>query len=142
MYEVVTDSIPYPELLKGKIKPFKFNVMVVNDDYRPQFDSPIKSSLKNLIERCWSKYPEERPTVENIFKKLAYNTDDSIDDLYDQSNSEDDNDDDNKYYLDERILVQLMIKVIQKMIMIMMLKLTILPYILKTWSSLNRRWLK
>lgn len=97
----MTDSIPYPELLKGKIKPFKFNVMVVNDDYRPQFDSPIKSSLKNLTERCWSKYPEERPTFENIFKKLANNIDDSIDDLYDQSNSEDENDDDNKYYLDD-----------------------------------------
>ena len=67
------------------------------ENIRPSFDlkniPKIKDSFKELIEKCWSKNPEERPTFEEIFRKLAYNKE-----------VDDDNDDEekkeNNYYLD------------------------------------------
>ncbi|KAK8891109.1 hypothetical protein M9Y10_028314 [Tritrichomonas musculus] len=106
MYQVVTDTDPYPLLTKGKITPFKFNQKVVSENYRPTFTFPVKKSIQKLIERCWSKNPHERPTFEEIFKKLAYGSYDSIEDIYDERNEKEeedqsDDDDNNRYYLDD-----------------------------------------
>lgn len=94
MYEVVTDLEPYPSFQSGSMSLYKFNNKVVDEKYRPEFTVPIKESLKNLIEQCWSDDPKERPTFEEIFNKLAFNLEDSIYDVF-----EDDND--YKYYLDD-----------------------------------------
>lgn len=102
MYQVVTDMDPYPQLTKNKITPFKFNNKVVNENYRPTFSVPVKKPIKNLIERCWSKDPAERPTFEEIFKKLAYGSGDSIVDIYEEQKvdeEEEDNNDSKSYYL-------------------------------------------
>ena len=103
MYEVVTDSIPYPLLEKGKIAVHKFSNKVINENYRPEFNVPVKKSIKILIEKWWSKDPKERPTFEEIFKKLAFNIDDDIIDIYEEKEKDevDDDDDNNKYYLDD-----------------------------------------
>ena len=61
-----------------------------------------------MIERCWSKNPTERPTFEELFKKLAYNIEDSVgDDIYvskdldpSKNDDEDSDDEENKYYLE------------------------------------------
>ena len=52
---------------------------------------------QNLIESCWAK---ERPTFEEIFKKLAYNIDDLVDNIYEDNDFDDD---DNNYYLEDDV---------------------------------------
>lgn len=81
MYEVITGLYPYPLLQNKKLSQFKFNNMVVGNNYRPEFTVPVKKSIKQLMEKCWSKDPSQRPTFEDLFKKLAYNINDSIDDI-------------------------------------------------------------
>ncbi|KAK8889255.1 hypothetical protein M9Y10_034001 [Tritrichomonas musculus] len=73
LYQVITELVPYPELENGKIKPFRFSQLVVNYNYRPKFDKAknIKESLKNLMVRCWSANPDERPSFTEIFNKLT-----------------------------------------------------------------------
>lgn len=71
MYEVITDLTAYPELEKGKLSEFKFKSKVINDNYRPKFTTPLKKSLKTLIERCWSANPSDRPSFNEIFEKLT-----------------------------------------------------------------------
>lgn len=78
MYEVLTDSLAFPELLNGLLSDFNFRNKVVNENYRPKFNIPIKKSLKNLIERCWSADPNSRPNFGEIFDKLS-NRDESED---------------------------------------------------------------
>lgn len=60
---------------------------------RPEFTVPIKESLKKLIIQCWSDDPNERPTFDEIFKKLAFNLEDSVYDVFED-------DEDYKFYLD------------------------------------------
>ncbi|KAK8837239.1 hypothetical protein M9Y10_036668 [Tritrichomonas musculus] len=102
MYEIVTDSTPYPLLMSGKMTPFQFTTKVVNDDYRPQFTVPVKKSIQNLIEKCWSNDPHERPTFEQIFKRLAYNNDASFDDVYsDVQKVTEKEEEEESYYLED-----------------------------------------
>lgn len=82
MYEVITDSKPYPDLASGILNLYKFQISVVTENYRPKFEKPIKEEFKNLIEQCWSANPDDRPTFSELFSML--------------SNKEQDN----KYFLD------------------------------------------
>lgn len=45
---------------------------------------------ENLIEKCWSKDPQNRPSFEEIFNKFAYNFSESIFER-----------EDDEYYLDD-----------------------------------------
>lgn len=74
MYEVLTDSVPYPEIEGGKMSEYDFMNKIINKSYRPQFLTPIKDSLRELIEQCWSENPDDRPTFDEIFRKLANKT--------------------------------------------------------------------
>ena len=71
MYEIVTDSLAFPELLNGKLSDYNFRAKVINENYRPEFTIPIKPSLKKLIEKCWSGDPNLRPNFGEIFDKLS-----------------------------------------------------------------------
>lgn len=62
---------------------------LVPNGLRPTFPAAIKQSIKNLIEKCWSQNPTDRPTFEEIFHKLAFNIEDN-----ESQNSYD------EYYLD------------------------------------------
>ena len=42
---------------------------------RPEFKQPISKCYKNLIERCWSQEPENRPTFDEIVEELETDTD-------------------------------------------------------------------
>lgn len=72
---------------------FQFNNKVVGENYRPIFTVPIKESLKKLIIQYWSENPKERPTFEEIFRKLAFNLEESVYDVFED-------DEEYKYYLD------------------------------------------
>lgn len=71
MYEIVTESFPYPALESDEMTEDEFKNKVVNEFYRPSFHVPVKKSIKNLIENCWSTNPESRPTFKEIFRKLT-----------------------------------------------------------------------
>lgn len=45
--------------------------LITNENYRPQFPKNVKEPIKNLIEKCWSANPDERPDFKEIFNKLA-----------------------------------------------------------------------
>lgn len=94
MYEILTDTIPFPLFQNQEITLFQFNSKIVNEKYRPEFTSPIKESLKKLIIQCWSADPKDRPTFEEIFNKLAFNLEESVYDIFDDDNEY-------KYYLDD-----------------------------------------
>ncbi|KAK8885160.1 hypothetical protein M9Y10_044289 [Tritrichomonas musculus] len=94
MYEIVTDLVPYPDLENRKISFLQLSRKILNEDYRPSFDEhPIKESIQELIEKCWSRDPNTRPTFEEIFNRLAYNIEESVDDIF-QTGEE------GKYYLE------------------------------------------
>lgn len=95
MFEVITDQAPYPNLPKKNLNMFEFGQKVVYENLRPTFSFEIKPSLKKLIERCWSKDPNERPTFEEIFNKLSFCIENSIYDICDCSDEPD------KFYLDD-----------------------------------------
>lgn len=95
MYEVVTDTVPFENFQNGKMSLFQFNKKVVDEDYRPKFKVPVKASIRSLIEQCWSKDQNKRPTFEEIFNRLAFNVEESVYDVF-QGDEETP-----KYYLDD-----------------------------------------
>ncbi|KAK8839504.1 hypothetical protein M9Y10_031862 [Tritrichomonas musculus] len=78
MYEIVTDLLPYKDILNNITSVFQFKSMVDVNNTRPTFppNHKIPPDLVNLIKECWAKEPSDRPTFEQIFNKLAYDTDD------------------------------------------------------------------
>lgn len=95
MFEVLTETSPYPLFQNGKMSSLEFIQKIINEDFHPKFSTPLKRSFKKLIKRCLSKNPNERPTFDEIFNMLAYNIEDSIFDTNDDAN-----DYDHSYYLD------------------------------------------
>lgn len=64
VYEIITN-----------LKPFEnrniFQIMMnVSKGDRPELNSTIPKSYKDLIENCWSQNPEKRPTFDQILDKL------------------------------------------------------------------------
>ena len=49
--------------------PNELKRLICEEKERPNFKIPIAKAYRNLIERCWSQNPEERPTFEEIQKK-------------------------------------------------------------------------
>ena len=93
MFEVVTDTTPYPLFQSKKMSLFEFNNKIVNEGYRPKFTVHVKEPLKKLIEKCWSADPKERPTFDEIFNKLAFNIEESVYDVFADE-------EENKFYLE------------------------------------------
>ena len=78
MYEIVTNNLPYPDSIL-ELNEFKFIKLILEKKLRPKFNESmkIKPSIQELIEKCWSDEPSERPTFAQIFNKLtAINNDD------------------------------------------------------------------
>lgn len=82
MYEIVTCQPLYPGITNANLLMEK----VAKEDLRPQFTTPIKPKIKELIEMCWSKNSRERPTFERLFNLLAYGKDDSKFDIFNEGN--------------------------------------------------------
>lgn len=94
MYEVITDLTPYPLFQSGKMKIFQLLQKIVNEKYRPEFKGPVKDYLKELIVKCWADDPKERPTFDEIYKKLSFNMEESVYDVFED-------DTEYKFYLDD-----------------------------------------
>ena len=45
--------------------------MIEIKNHRPTFDVPIAKCYQDLLERCWSLDPKERPTFDEFFLDLS-----------------------------------------------------------------------
>lgn len=68
VYEIMTNEIPFQGFTEDKI----FNEIIVSR-YRPEFKNPIPDAYRNLIERCWSDNPLDRPSFKSIVSELRSN---------------------------------------------------------------------
>ena len=68
-YEIVTGEEPFSELGE-KISPFGFAHKVING-HRPKLSGCVSEKMKNLLMRCWSDNPEDRPSFDDIFGELS-----------------------------------------------------------------------
>ena len=84
IYEIITNSFSYPELDRGEISDLTFRNKVVEENYRPMISSIKNKSIQRLIEKCLSADPNERPTFEKIFNKLAYLNDKDTNNTFNQ----------------------------------------------------------
>lgn len=74
MFEVITEKLPFREL--GDVSAFQLQKKIVDYNLRPNiYDVFVEQPMRELIEKCWSPNPEERPTFKEIFRKLAYDKD-------------------------------------------------------------------
>ena len=64
LYEIITNEKPFKEF-----NFFEISYKVIQG-YRPKFLKEIPMSYLNLIERCWEKEPENRPTFDQILNQL------------------------------------------------------------------------
>lgn len=68
MYEVVTGLRPYSNIdISNQLR---FLNRIACEDLRPEFICDVKKSHKQLIEKCWSTDPKNRPTFNEIYQKL------------------------------------------------------------------------
>ncbi|KAK8871873.1 hypothetical protein M9Y10_007618 [Tritrichomonas musculus] len=66
VYEIVTSEIPFSELTNI----YQIYSKVVIGGYRPPFNFPVPASYRNMIEKCWSYDPRDRPTFQQIVDSL------------------------------------------------------------------------
>ena len=69
IYQKLTDQIPFNNIRD----PNEMKRKICDEKARPSLDIPIFDSYKDLIERCWSSNPKERPTFDEILHELRTN---------------------------------------------------------------------
>ena len=85
MYEVISGKRAYNNILHGqnKLNMFQFQSKIV-EGLRPKIEEGLmKKSFQNLIEKCWSKDPQKRPTFSELYEILSLsNVDVDVDDEF------------------------------------------------------------
>lgn len=66
VYEIMSGLVPFSNA-KNLIDLFN---IICKKCYRPELTPEIPQAYKNLIERCWSQNPEERPSFSEIVSEL------------------------------------------------------------------------
>ena len=72
MYEVITNKKPFDDLKNPNVIQV---LQRVQQGKMPLFDSSTPECFKELIQRCWNRDPEERPTFKEIIHLLRTNPD-------------------------------------------------------------------
>eukprot|EP01102_Stenamoeba_stenopodia_P014645 TRINITY_DN4885_c0_g1_i1.p1 TRINITY_DN4885_c0_g1~~TRINITY_DN4885_c0_g1_i1.p1 ORF type:complete len:602 (-),score=69.76 TRINITY_DN4885_c0_g1_i1:90-1895(-) len=66
LWEIYTREIPYPE--------YKFTaelvLKVINEDLRPKIPEDCPQDYVYIMESCWARLPENRPTMSLVMKQL------------------------------------------------------------------------
>ena len=70
MYEVICETDLYPNIDYNHSLTTEFKKHVAVSNKRPQLRLGIKSTIKYLIQRCWSAKVTERPSFDEIYNKL------------------------------------------------------------------------
>lgn len=73
MFELFTGQFAYESFLKNDSDYIKLQRKICDENYRPEFNVQLKKPARNLIERCWSQNPNERPDFDEILDLLINN---------------------------------------------------------------------
>lgn len=68
-YELVTGKAPFSELFASKTA--DSFTKKVTEGYRPKFQEFVPKKMQDLITKCWSFKPSERPSFDEIFDELS-----------------------------------------------------------------------
>ena len=68
IYEIITLEKPFESE-----KMFEILLNVATKKMRPEISGDIPPAYRDLIERCWSQQPENRPTFDDIVNELRHN---------------------------------------------------------------------
>lgn len=68
-YEIIAGIEPFSE--KGKPATFNIIVSKVLSGGRPKLPNIVPEKMRQLIEKCWSQDPKDRPSFEEIFRQLS-----------------------------------------------------------------------
>jgi len=66
LWEIITQQVPFPDMTSFP----KFRQAVCLKNVRPPLDDVKQESIKKLLEECWHRNPEVRPSFEDIIKKI------------------------------------------------------------------------
>ena len=66
LWEMLTGKTPF-----DKYKGAQLAIAVCQKNERPHVPSDTPSALKSLIKSCWDRDPDNRPTFDEIFKKIS-----------------------------------------------------------------------
>lgn len=72
MYQIITNQDPFPEVMSGKMSEVEFKFKVINANLRPKIPEEFNYSIADLLSKCWSGDPDERPSFNEIYQKLYY----------------------------------------------------------------------
>ena len=61
LWELLTSKQPYADQNANSLP-----IKITNENLRPEIPKDTPPKLKHLIETCWSKYPEQRPSFKDI----------------------------------------------------------------------------
>ena len=78
LYEIITGETIYKD-----IRVFDLNVwnQIASGNLRPIIPDNINPNVRRLIERCWDRDPNNRPSFSEIFDKLSKDKDYWLDDI-------------------------------------------------------------
>lgn len=65
VYQIITGKIPFENLDFDQLKN-----SIVSQKVRPEIPQDVPKPYKDLIEKCWSQDPKERPTFEDIVNQM------------------------------------------------------------------------
>lgn len=68
-YQIVTGKSPFSEQVQKNS--FISLIIKIVDGYRPEFTESVTEKMRQLLSKCWSDNPEERPTFKEIFDALS-----------------------------------------------------------------------
>ena len=69
-FSIVAYEILFERNAFGTLDGFQFIDSVVNKNLRPKLKEGISPDLGILLTQCWSQIPDERPTAQEICKKM------------------------------------------------------------------------
>ncbi|KAK8876598.1 hypothetical protein M9Y10_006816 [Tritrichomonas musculus] len=67
-YEIVTGELPFKE--HDGLTAVSISSKISNGE-RPEIPDRVPEKMSNLIQRCWSQDPKDRPSFDEIFRELS-----------------------------------------------------------------------